>query len=171
MKAAAVALVCVLRFAAQAQASEPARPSPPGPTAASLVGPLAGAPVIAKPGAPAPATFHIEPAPKPGDGAAAKEPQRDPAKPRAEAARRPRVCLGPTETRATVAAHRLAEPFRALRAGGQQGEALRAKLCRWKKDEFVYEISVLRRDGRILHLYMNAQSGQAVGALDDNDRH
>ena len=113
----------------------------------------------------------VQPTPKLTIAPAIKEPPREPAKPRVEAARRQRVCLGPAETRETVTAHRLAEPFRALRAGGQQGEALRAKLCKWRKDEFVYEISVLRRDGRILHLYMNAQSGQAVGALDDNDRH
>ena len=64
----------------------------------------------------------------------------------------------------------LSEPISALRAGRQQGEALRARLCRWKPDEFVYEVSVLHRDGRVLHIYMNARSGQIVGALNDNER-
>ena len=81
-----------------------------------------------------------------------------------------RQCLSAVETRQTVAAKRLAEPSRALRAGRAQGDALRAKLCRWKQDQFVYEVFVLRRDGRIVRLYMNAQNGQAVGALEDDRR-
>jgi hypothetical protein len=83
---------------------------------------------------------------------------------------RGRVCFSPAETREKIAAHRLAEPFRALRPGRLQGEALRARLCRWKSDQFVYEIAVLRRDGRIVHIYMNAQNGQDVGDFDGPDR-
>ncbi len=94
-------------------------------------------------------------------------------KPHAEARRidppHGRQCYNAAETRDNIAAHRLTEPFRALRAGGLQGEALRARLCRWKPDEYIYEVSVLRPSGRIAHIYMNARSGQAVGALDDND--
>jgi hypothetical protein len=81
-----------------------------------------------------------------------------------------RLCFNPAETREKIATHRLAEPFRALRAGRLQGEALRARLCRWKPDEFVYEVSVLRPSGRVAHVYMNARSGQSVDALDDPDR-
>ena len=83
---------------------------------------------------------------------------------------RGRVCFSQSETRENIASHRLSEPISALRAGRQQGEALRARLCRWKPDEFVYEVSVLHRDGRVLHIYMNARSGQIVGALNDNER-
>jgi hypothetical protein len=54
--------------------------------------------------------------------------------------------------------------------GRLQGEPLRARLCRWKQDEFVYEVTVLRRDGRVVFLYMNAQTGQNVGGLNDSDR-
>ena len=54
--------------------------------------------------------------------------------------------------------------------GAARARALRAKLCKWKQDQFVYEVFVLRRDGRIVRLYMNAQNGQAVGALDDDRR-
>ena len=170
MKAAVVALVFVLRFAVSAQAAEFARPVPAAPSIVTSADAMPAAP-LAQPKLIVGDRPDVQSAPKPTIAPAIKDPARDPAKPRVEAARRQRVCFGPAETRDTVAAHRLAEPFRALRAGGQQGEALRAKLCRWRKDEFVYEISVLRRDGRILHLYMNAQSGQAVGALDDTDRH
>jgi hypothetical protein len=83
---------------------------------------------------------------------------------------RGRVCFSPAETRDKIVAHRLTEPFRALRTGRLQGEALRARLCRWKPDQFVYEIAVLRRDGRIVHVYMNALNGQNVGAFGDFDR-
>ncbi len=155
MKAAVVALFILLRFAVSAQAAEPVRPAPPV------------VPVDVIPAATAPAKVDA-PVVKPA-------PPHDAAKPHVDDAHRDswraRTCFNAAQTRENVTTHRLAEPFRALRAGGQQGEALRAKLCKWKQDEFIYEISVLRRDGRIVRLYMNAQSGQAVGALDSNDRH
>ena len=92
------------------------------------------------------------------DHAARKEPTRG------------HVCFNPAETREKIATHRLTEPFRALRAGRLQGEALRARLCRWKPDEFVYEVFMLRRDGHVVRVYMNAQNGEAVGAPDGPDR-
>ncbi len=75
---------------------------------------------------------------------------------------RGRVCLNQTDTRETIIGHRLVDPVRALRMGRQQGDALSAKLCRWMPDVFVYEINVLRRDGRILRIFLNAQNGEAV---------
>ena len=154
MKAAVVALAVLLRFAVSALAAEPARP-------ASLPAPADVIPAAAT--APAKADT-VKPAP-PYDASKSHldDSRRD--------SWRARTCFNAAQTRENVATHRLAEPFRALRAGGQQGEALRAKLCRWKQDEWIYEISVLRRDGRIVRLYMNAQNGQSVGALDSNDRH
>ena len=79
---------------------------------------------------------------------------------------RGRVCFDPAETREKIVVHRLADPFRALRDGRLQGEALRARLCRWRPDEFIYEVALLLRDGRVVHIYMNAQNGQIVGALE-----
>ena len=79
---------------------------------------------------------------------------------------RGRVCFDPAETREKIVAHRLADPLRALRDGRLQGEALRAKLCRWRPDEFIYEVAVLLRDGRVVHIYMNAQTGHTIGALE-----
>ena len=153
MKAAVVALAILLRFAVVAQAADVPRPaSPPGP---SDVVPVATTPPPAKVDA---ALKPVPPAANPHE-----EPRRESA--------RAHTCFNAAQTRENVTAHRLAEPFRALRVGRQQGEALRAKLCKWKQDEWVYEISVLRRDGRIVRLYMNAQNGQSVGALDGNDRH
>lgn len=84
---------------------------------------------------------------------------------------RGRVCFDSAETREKILANKLTEPFQALRHGHLQGDALRARLCRWKPDEFVYEISVLRRDGRIVHIYMNAQNGQDLRIVDEPERH
>lgn len=79
---------------------------------------------------------------------------------------RTRVCFNSAESREKILSNKLTEPFQALRRGRLQGDALRARLCRWKPDEFVYEISVLRRDGRIVHIYMNAQNGQDLHGQD-----
>ena len=92
-----------------------------------------------------------------------------------ESARRPgdpqrsRVCFNSSETREKIVSRRLSEPFQLLRgaAGQAQGEALRAKLCRWN-DDYVYEISVLRHDGHIVYIYLNAVSGQAVAAFGEH---
>lgn len=94
--------------------------------------------------------------------------------PHGEAARRPepqhiRTCFNSAETREKITSRRLSEPFRLLRgaAGRAQGEALRAKLCRWN-DDYVYEIALLRRDGHIIHVYLNATSGQSLGAFNEH---
>lgn len=142
MKLAAFALACVLSAAARADAAEPLRGQtlPPFP------------PVSQTP----------------------KKAPDQVARPRGEAVRRnepphERTCFNAAETREKITTHRLTEPFLALRAGRLQGEALRAKLCRWKPDEFVYEVAVLRRDGRIVHVFMNALNGQSVDALSGHE--
>ena len=76
------------------------------------------------------------------------------------------VCFGQAETREKIAQRRLADPVRAMRAGRAEGEALRTRLCRWKGDELLYEVYVLRRDGHVVRLYMNAQNGDALSAAD-----
>ena len=80
----------------------------------------------------------------------------------AEARLRP-VCLNPAETREAVKAHKLLEPFVALKTAAAQrkAEALSAKLCR-ADDEFIYEITLLHRDGRLVHLEMEADSGKLI---------
>jgi hypothetical protein len=71
------------------------------------------------------------------------------------------VCLNAAETRETVKARRLLEPFAALKFAGAQrkAEALSAKLCRTGED-FVYEITLLLRDGRLVHVDMEAGTGK-----------
>jgi uncharacterized membrane protein YkoI len=73
------------------------------------------------------------------------------------------VCLNAAETREMVKSRRLLEPFAALKsAGGQRkAEPLSARLCR-AGDDFVYEITLLHRDGRLVHVEMEAASGKIV---------
>ncbi|VTZ28574.1 conserved hypothetical protein [Methylocella tundrae] len=74
-----------------------------------------------------------------------------------------RRCFSTGETREKIGANELSEPFRAMQkaAARLQAEALGAKLCRWS-DAFVYEISLLRRDGRIIRTYVDAKTGQII---------
>ena len=71
------------------------------------------------------------------------------------------ICMAPGETREAVKLHRLIEPFAALKSAQAQykGEPLTARLCRLG-DEYIYEIALLRRDGRYVHAVMNAATGK-----------
>lgn len=73
------------------------------------------------------------------------------------------VCLPPTETREEIKAHHLLEPFAVLKSAAAQfkAEALSAKLCH-VDEEFVYEIALLHRDGKFVHVVMNAATGKYV---------
>jgi hypothetical protein len=72
-------------------------------------------------------------------------------------------CLPPSETREEIKAHRLLEPFAVLKSAAAQfkAEALSAKLCR-NGDELVYEIALLHRDGRLVHVVTNAATGKLI---------
>ena len=71
------------------------------------------------------------------------------------------VCLNAAETRELVKSRRLLEPFAALKFAGAQrkAEALSARLCR-TGDDFIYEITLLHRDGRLVHVEMEAATGK-----------
>jgi hypothetical protein len=71
------------------------------------------------------------------------------------------VCLNAAETREMVKSRRLLEPFAALKFAGAQrkAEALSARLCRSGED-FIYEITLLHRDGRLVHVEMEAATGK-----------
>ncbi len=73
------------------------------------------------------------------------------------------ICLNPAETREAVKAHRLIEPYAALKfaAEKRKGEALSAKLCHIG-DEFIYEITLLHRDGRLVHVAIEAATGKLI---------
>jgi hypothetical protein len=72
-------------------------------------------------------------------------------------------CYSTAETRDQIAAHALTEPLRSIQKAAThfQAEALGAKLCR-RDDAFVYEISLLRRDGKIVRGVYDAKTGQIV---------
>jgi hypothetical protein len=71
------------------------------------------------------------------------------------------ACLNAAETREMVKSRHLLEPFAALKFAGAQrkAEALSARLCR-TGDDFVYEITLLHRDGRLVHVDMEAGTGK-----------
>ncbi len=78
---------------------------------------------------------------------------------------RQRTCFSAQETREKILTHKLNEPFRIMKATAaqMQAEAIGARLCLWK-DELVYEINLLRRDGHVLHVMVNAADGHTIGA-------
>ncbi|MBL8590638.1 MAG: PepSY domain-containing protein [Methylobacteriaceae bacterium] len=80
-----------------------------------------------------------------------------------------RQCLSATETLDVIAANRLAGPSETLgkAAGAARAEPLGARLCRWNED-FVYEITLLRADGRVLRVFVDAASGKVVGSPSEN---
>ncbi len=73
------------------------------------------------------------------------------------------ACLNASDTREQVKAHKLLEPYAALKSAAQQrkAEALSAKLC-LSGDDFVYEITLLHRDGRLIHVQMEAATGKLI---------
>jgi hypothetical protein len=76
-----------------------------------------------------------------------------------------RPCLPPNESREEIKARHFLEPFAVLKSASAQfkAEALSAKLCHFG-DEFVYEITLLQRGGRLVHAVMSATSGKLLGA-------
>ena len=80
------------------------------------------------------------------------------------------VCLSTSETREEIKSHHLLEPFVALKSAAaaisspkNKAEALSAKLCRLG-EEYVYEIALLHRDGRLVHVVMSAVTGKLINA-------
>jgi len=73
------------------------------------------------------------------------------------------ICLNEAETRETVKTRRLVEPYTALRnaAAIRKAEAIRAKLCH-AGDDFVYEITLLHRDGRLVRVLVDAANGRLL---------
>jgi uncharacterized membrane protein YkoI len=78
------------------------------------------------------------------------------------------LCFSAAETRDKILTHGLFEPFHAMRnvAGPLQAEALGVKLCR-RSDELVYELSLLRHDGRVIRVFIDAKTGQAIDSKNE----
>ena len=83
----------------------------------------------------------------------------------AEAQEVARACLTPAETREAAFTNNFSDPVVALRtaAAHAHAEALRSRLCRWN-EEFVYEITLLRRDGKVIKVLIKAVDGTLIGA-------
>jgi len=79
----------------------------------------------------------------------------------APAARPAFSCVAAAEARAAIVRHKLADPSSALRAMARraQAEPLRSRLCRME-EQFVYEMALLRRDGKVVRVYVDAQDGR-----------
>jgi uncharacterized membrane protein YkoI len=73
------------------------------------------------------------------------------------------ACLNAAEKRDAVKSRHLIEPFAALKfaAAQRKAEALSARLCHIGED-FFYEITLLHRDGRLVHVEMEAATGKLV---------
>ena len=74
-----------------------------------------------------------------------------------------RTCVAENETREEIKSHHLLEPFVVLKSASVslKAEALRARLCEIG-DEFVYEITLLHRDGHVVHVVMSAVTGKRI---------
>lgn len=74
-----------------------------------------------------------------------------------------RACMNARDTREAVGEHKLLEPLEAVRSvqSTTRAELLSTKLCRWNED-FVYEVTFLRRDGRVVRVFMNAKDGKVI---------
>jgi uncharacterized membrane protein YkoI len=81
---------------------------------------------------------------------------------RAEGERDAPPCLSPGDTADIVTAHKVVAPGEALvrvRKAVPDSDVLRAALCRGG-DALVYEVTVLRRDGKVVRVTVDAPSGK-----------
>ena len=73
-------------------------------------------------------------------------------------------CLSPRDMRGIVAGNRVVAPALAIGAARRAvpgADMLRATLCR-EADIFVYVISVLRKDGRVVHVVIDGPTGKVA---------
>jgi hypothetical protein len=80
-----------------------------------------------------------------------------------------RSCLSQAETRETVVARKLFAPYLALRAASARahGETIGVRLCRLA-EVLVYDVTVLRRDGRVVKVIIDAASGRILHTINDH---
>ncbi len=83
----------------------------------------------------------------------------------AETSNRSRQCLNPADAREALAKNKFTDPAAALRSAAAIAHAdpLRSRLCRWNED-YVYEITLLRRDGKVMNVFIRAEDGSLVNA-------
>ncbi|MDE2363145.1 MAG: PepSY domain-containing protein [Hyphomicrobiales bacterium] len=76
-----------------------------------------------------------------------------------------RACFSAAEAREKIAAEKLAEPFTLMRgqAADHHAEAIGVRLCDGAAGP-VYEIELLKKDGRLIHTIVDAATGKPVNA-------
>lgn len=82
----------------------------------------------------------------------------------ADETRSPQGCLSPAETREAVARSEVVPPLvavEAARAAANGGKVLRARLCR-RDGVYMYVITALRRDGRVLRVRVDGGTGKVA---------
>lgn len=89
--------------------------------------------------------------------------------PQGEAASKARAkfrCYSSKDTRVTIARLKLANPLMLLRAAARRNRAqpLRSALCR-RDSLLMYRFVLLRRDGKVLRMYVNARTGRTLGKV------
>jgi uncharacterized membrane protein YkoI len=83
---------------------------------------------------------------------------------RAEIAIYAQPCLSAREMQEVVSTDRVLKPALAIAAARRSvpnSEMLRASMCR-DQDVLIYVISVLRKDGRVVHVLIDARSGKVT---------
>ena len=75
-----------------------------------------------------------------------------------------RKCFSQAETLDAIAANGLVKPGEALSAAAaaSKAEALNARLCQWDS-RYIYEITLLRSDGKVLRVTVDAATGRPSG--------
>ena len=81
----------------------------------------------------------------------------------AEAGKPARFCLNPKDARDALDKNKFTDPAAALRSAAAVAHAdpLRSRLCRWNED-YVYEITLLRRDGKVMQVVIKADDGSLM---------
>jgi hypothetical protein len=79
----------------------------------------------------------------------------------AEPAPPPLQCFSTAQTREHIILYKLVEPFASMLAVARavQGDPIGVRLCRIG-DEFIYEISLLRHDGHVMKILVDAATGK-----------
>ena len=74
-----------------------------------------------------------------------------------------KTCFTASQARLTIAEHRLITSSSAMdfATAKVQADALAGRLCRWD-ERYFYEITLLRRDGRVIHAAVDAVTGRVV---------
>jgi uncharacterized membrane protein YkoI len=82
----------------------------------------------------------------------------------------PPKCFSTAQTREQIVANKLVEPFASMQAIARagQGDPIGVKLCRID-DKFMYEVNMLRRDGHVVKILVDATTGEPHSRRRDLD--